>query len=204
MKFTAAELEEMRRADAEIEAEFRLTNDDLQLSRRIDRDAVLEDLPKNKRKLAEYQRAYREANREKLAEYQRAYYEANREKLAEQQRAYYEANREKVAEHQRAYREANREKLAEQQRAYYEANREKVAEHQRAIKDARRARGLTQKALAQALGVSQPCVAQWESGRVPAPWDKLAAILPELRRATYEANLSYLPQVRQNLERLRD
>ena len=31
------------------------------------------------RKLAEYQRAYREANRDKVAERQRAYYEANRD-----------------------------------------------------------------------------------------------------------------------------
>ena len=43
--------------------------------------------------MAEYKRAYREANREKVAEYKRAYREANREKVAAQQRAYYEARR---------------------------------------------------------------------------------------------------------------
>ena len=56
--FTAEELEAMRLADEEIEREFRLTN-----------------------KVAEYQKAYREANREKLAAQQKAYREANREKV---------------------------------------------------------------------------------------------------------------------------
>ena len=36
--------------------------------------------------MAEYQKAYREANREKVAEYQKAYREANREKVAERQK----------------------------------------------------------------------------------------------------------------------
>ena len=88
MGFTAAELAEMARADAEIEATFRLTNEDLALGRQIDREAVLEGMDAQARKRAEYQRQYREANREKVAEYQRQYYEANREKVAERQRQY--------------------------------------------------------------------------------------------------------------------
>ena len=123
MPFTAEELEEMRRADEEIDADFRLNPDDLRRSRLMDREAMQEMLAPEKRKLAEYQRAYREANRDKVAERQRAYYEANRDKLAEYQRAYYEANRDKVAERQRAYREANRDKVAEYQRAYREKRR---------------------------------------------------------------------------------
>lgn len=86
MPFTAAELEEMRRADAEIERDFRLTPEDLAASRERDRRARLEALPPEKQRLAASQRAYREANREKVAEYQRAYYEANREKVAASQR----------------------------------------------------------------------------------------------------------------------
>lgn len=42
MLFTPEELEEMRRADAEIDASFRLTNDDLRRSRQLDRDTALE------------------------------------------------------------------------------------------------------------------------------------------------------------------
>lgn len=78
MGFTAAELAEMARADAEIEATFRLTNEDLALGRQIDREAVLEGMDAQARKRAEYQRQYYEANREKVAERQRQYHRRKR------------------------------------------------------------------------------------------------------------------------------
>ena len=137
--FTAEELEEMRRADEEIEANFRLTNEDIRRSRELDKNAKFARKSNKQQKIAENQRAYYEANREKIAENKRAYYEANREKIAENQRAYYEANREKIAENQRAYREANREKIAENKRAYREANREKINEYMRLYLRKRRA-----------------------------------------------------------------
>ena len=73
MGFTAAELAEMARADAEIEATFRLTNEDLALGRQIDRDAVLEGMDAQARKRAEAQRRYRESHKDERAEYQRRY-----------------------------------------------------------------------------------------------------------------------------------
>lgn len=73
MGFTAAELAEMARADAEIEATFRLTNEDLALGRQIDRDAVLEGMDAQARKRAEYNRRYYEAHKDERAEYQRRY-----------------------------------------------------------------------------------------------------------------------------------
>ena len=136
MPFTAAELEDMRRADEEIEREFRLTPEDLAESKELDRQAKMEEMLPEKRKVREYQRAY------------------------------YEATREKVLESQRAYREANREKVLESQRAYYEANREKVRESQRWIRDERTKRGYTQRELAQRIGSSQPSIAMLESGRM--------------------------------------
>ena len=90
----------------------------------------------NKEKLAEYQRKYREANKEKLAEYQRKHREANKEKIAERQIKYREANKEKLAERQIKYREANKEKLAERNRKYREANKEKLAERDRKYREA--------------------------------------------------------------------
>ena len=123
--FTAEELAEMAAADAEIEAEFRLTPEDLKQSSELDREAKFSSLPPEKRKVAAQRKAYYEANREKVAAQRKAYREANREKVAAQRKAYREANREKVAAQQKAYREANREKVAEYQKAYYEANREK-------------------------------------------------------------------------------
>ncbi|WP_317380424.1 hypothetical protein, partial [uncultured Intestinimonas sp.] len=114
MPFTPEELAEMAAADAEIEASFRLEQEDLDRALAFDRLAHFEGLPPEKRKRAAQKRAYYEANKEKLAAQQRAYYEANKEKLAAQQRAYYEANKEKLAAQQRAYYEANKEKLAAQ------------------------------------------------------------------------------------------
>ena len=78
--FTAAELAEMAAADAEIEASFQWTNEELALSRELDAEAVLSAKDGQARKRAAQQKAYYEANREKLAASQKAYYEANREK----------------------------------------------------------------------------------------------------------------------------
>ena len=88
MGFTAAELAEMARADAEIEATFRLTNEDLALGRQIDREAVLEGMDAQARKRAEYQRQYREAHKDERAEYMRRYYETHKDERAEYQRRY--------------------------------------------------------------------------------------------------------------------
>lgn len=88
MGFTAAELAEMARADAEIEATFRLTNEDLALGRQIDREAVLEGMDARARKRAEHQRRYRETHKDKRAEYMRRYYEAHKDEAAEYQRRY--------------------------------------------------------------------------------------------------------------------
>lgn len=88
MAFTTAELEEMRRADAEIETSFRLCQEDLDRGREIDRLAKFEAKEPEARRVAAYKKAYREANREELAAYQKAYREANREKLAAYMRDY--------------------------------------------------------------------------------------------------------------------
>ena len=108
--FTPEELAEIAAADAEIEAEFRLTQEDLDRSRELDREAKFRALPMEKQKVAAQRKAYREANREKVAAQQKAYREANREKLAAQRKAYREANREKVRERARNYMRAYRTK----------------------------------------------------------------------------------------------
>ena len=109
MGFTAAELAEMARADAEIEATFRLTNEDLALGRQIDREAVLEGMDAQARKRAEYQRRYYESHKDERAEYDRRYYESHKDERAEYNRRYYESHKDERAERQRQYREANRE-----------------------------------------------------------------------------------------------
>ena len=178
------DLAAIREADAEIEAGFRLTPENIALSRYLDRVAAMEKLDNRERRIAEYNRAYREANRERIAESKRAYREANRERIEEHQRAYREANRERIAEYNRAYREANRERIAEYNRAYYEANRERITESQRAaIVDFRRSYGLTQRDFAKSIGVSTALVSNWECGRSPINLDKVGAVFPMLAEA---------------------
>ena len=71
--FTPEELAEMAAADAEIDTEFRLTQEDLERSRELDREAKFRALPMEKQKVAAQQKAYREANREKLRKRARNY-----------------------------------------------------------------------------------------------------------------------------------
>lgn len=71
MKFTPEEIEEMRRADEEIERDFRWTRDELAASRSRDAEATIFQKDTRCRSIAEKQRAYREANKDSIAEKQR-------------------------------------------------------------------------------------------------------------------------------------
>lgn len=80
MPFTKEELDTMRAADEEIEREFSITPEEIKKSRELDRIAVLDSYSSQKKKIAESQRAYREANREKYNAYMREYQRKRREK----------------------------------------------------------------------------------------------------------------------------
>ena len=138
--FTAAELEELRRADAEIDKEYALTPQEIKASRKLDREAELERMDPQKRRVAAQKAAYYEANKERIAAQQAAYREANKERIAAYQAAYYEANKERIAAYQAAYREANKEQIAAQKAAYYEANKERIAAQQAAYYEANKER----------------------------------------------------------------
>ena len=71
--FTPEELEELRRADAEIDESFRQTQEEIRQSRARDRQAQLAAMEPEKRKKAIRAAAYREANREKYNAWQREY-----------------------------------------------------------------------------------------------------------------------------------
>ena len=86
--FTPEELEELRRADEELEEDFRLTPEDLIFSRELDRQAAYDRKDNRGRRIADQKRAYYEANREKIADQQRAYREANREAYNRYMREY--------------------------------------------------------------------------------------------------------------------
>ena len=88
MMFTPEELEELRRADAEIDENFRLTNEEIQASRKRDRESVVDRKDRRGKKIADYQAAYREANKEKIAAQKAAWFQKNREKWNAYQREY--------------------------------------------------------------------------------------------------------------------
>ena len=79
MAFTPEELAEMAATDAEIEAEFCMTQEEIDDSR--ERDYFFRVDSMDNKQLG--QRRYREANKDKIAEGQRRYREANKDKIAE-------------------------------------------------------------------------------------------------------------------------
>ena len=91
--FTPEELEELRKADAELDENFVQTQEEINASRKRDREVKFSRKDEKGRKLAERNRAYYEANKEKVADYQRAYREANREKYNAYMRNYFAARR---------------------------------------------------------------------------------------------------------------
>ena len=106
MKFSPEELEEMRRADEEIEQNFQWTNEEIAASREIDASIKAALKPIEKRR------------------------------------------------------------IVEKQRAYYEANKDSIAEKQQWIKKRRLDHGYNQRALAEAIGASQPMISRLESGQM--------------------------------------
>lgn len=133
--FTAAELEELRRADAKIDAEFVQTAEEIAESRARDREAQLAAMDNKKRRNAEYGRAYREENRDAIQAKRQKKYAANREKMQERSRDYYWANRDKEAVRSKLYYEANRAKELARCKAYREAHREEIAARRKKRKE---------------------------------------------------------------------
>ena len=115
--FTPEELEELRRFDQELDEDFVQTQEEIVQSRKRDRAAAVANMEPEKRKIAEYQAAYREANKDKIAERNAAYYEANKDKIAERKAAYREANRGKYNAYQREYQRKLRERRRAEKRA---------------------------------------------------------------------------------------
>lgn len=94
MGFTPEELEEMRRADAEIEEEFR----------REKRATMNAYYARNRERRLRQNKAWREKNPEKVKKSNRAWREKNQERIKARDRAYYARNREKILARQRRKR----------------------------------------------------------------------------------------------------
>lgn len=86
--FTAEELEELRRADAELDDEFVQSQDDILESRARDREAILARMDNTQRKIAEQRAAYYAANKDKIAEYRSANRDRHNAYMREYMRKY--------------------------------------------------------------------------------------------------------------------
>lgn len=80
--FKPEELEELRRADAEIDEEFHETMDEIQESRSRDLAAKIDRMDNHGKKIAAQKAAYYEANREKYNAYMREYMRTHKESAA--------------------------------------------------------------------------------------------------------------------------
>ena len=145
MPWTAEELAEMAKADAEIEAEFedeatayRLARENAEYAEEIDRTARADSLPRA------------EVNR--------------RRKIAAYKKAYYEANKDEIAAKQKAYREANKDEIAAYKKDFYDSAMQKNGPCD-ALRAFRKEHGYTQRDIAKILGVSSQQVSHWETGR---------------------------------------
>ena len=82
MPFTEKELEEIRKADEEIDREYR-----------IRRGGKMKKKTTRPQTLKEYHRAYYQAHREEIIAKRKKYYQENKEKIQERKRLYYQANK---------------------------------------------------------------------------------------------------------------
>ena len=107
--FTPEELEELRRADEEIEAGFVITREErMEINRRGKKNRNLS--PETRAKNTERSKAYYREHREDILAHQKAYYREHREEMCaerrEYQRAYYATHREEKNAKRRAARAA--------------------------------------------------------------------------------------------------
>jgi hypothetical protein len=117
--FTESELEEIRKADEEIERQFALSAEDETLSRNLDRQAKVEQLDIVKQRKVLYGRAYRKANKEKIKALRAAWYQANREKIRAQQFENYHKDRKASAAKSLYYYRRNRDEINRRRRERY-------------------------------------------------------------------------------------
>ena len=124
--------------------------------------------------------AYYEAHKEHANALNKAYREANREKIIAKNKAYYKANREKESARKKAWYKSNLNEISVKQKSYRENNRKKLASVQKCISEVRKSLNMSQRDFALLVGVARGTISKWESGTIPANWNSLCTVVPEL------------------------
>lgn len=121
--FSAEELEELRKADAEIERGFSgMTAKESALARRLEASARRSGYTEAQRKKAEYY----QKNRERICARKKAWAAQNVEKIRAYNRLYYQRHREEILQRQREWNRENYERQLERGRRYYDKHREEI------------------------------------------------------------------------------
>lgn len=173
----------MAAADAEIEADFAMTQDEIERSRQRDWDAKMEALPHDKAKEAAQNQARYEAKKAKVAARLHAWYVANKDTVRARQKAYCEKNKEAVAAYKHDWYIVHKAQCRLREKEYRNALRAAgPTEGMLAIHAARKAIGLTQIEFGALFGRSGGTVSRWETVKAPAYWRDIVR-RAELERA---------------------
>ena len=147
MAFTPEELAAMRAADAEIEAEFTLTDAERREGNLLDREAKAQDWTPKERKNAKRCKAYYDANRDHIRAQQNQHRREHRDEVNAKRREAYAANIEARRAEARDRHAANPEKRRARDREYYQRNREAVLARNKRSRERVKARKEMQKCL---------------------------------------------------------
>lgn len=146
MPWTPAERAEMAAADAEIEATFRLTAEEVDVSEWWDLLAVCERTGRDpiaerarRERVNARNRAYYAKHREREREKARRKYEADPEAVKAKKRKWYAENRGRIRARQRAYEIAHQEEIRARKRKHYAENRERIQAQQRTYRQRKKA-----------------------------------------------------------------
>ena len=129
---------------------------------------------------------FRSAKQKRAAKYSRKHYTKNREAMIKRAVKWNRDHPERRKAIVQKYEANNREKIKalrrQADRTRNNERQEKLRTEQSCIAAYRKARGLSQRRLAELTGISQHTISKWERGIRPANWDRLYAALPELRK----------------------
>lgn len=119
MAFTRQELEAMRLADAEIDADdFFLTKEEREDSRRRDAEAHLSSLPNDTAKRSRYNHEYYLAHKESMLSRSRRYREEHCEEYKDYQKRQYQKKKQDRLDYAADYYARNKEKILAKQKEY--------------------------------------------------------------------------------------
>jgi hypothetical protein len=107
--FSPEELEELRRFDEEIDRNFVITHDEIELSRKLDIEAMEGRTLPEEQSIRDSKAKYRERNASRIASYNASYYKANKDAMYAVKKLYRANNRESYNAYIKEWRRKNKE-----------------------------------------------------------------------------------------------